>query len=346
MNESIQIPNTRMSTQPDIAAKVEFLNQPGSYPFATTSVEVVETHMSWVFLTDDIVYKLKKPVRYEFLDFSTLAQRRANCHRELELNRRLAADVYLAVVPLTLQRDGTMRIDGEGMVIDWLVKMKRLPRDRMLDQAISDGTVTEKDIGDVGRLLAEFYQRSSSVDLSTADYRSQLKANIDQAARGLLEPSFGFREQLVRSIEEALGAFIATDGHQLDARVEAGRVIDAHGDLRPEHVCLTSPPVIFDCLEFNRELRLLDTASELSFLTMECEQLGAGWISQQLWETYRELTGDVVNDDLLNFYRGYHALTRAKIAIAHFRNTVVRSPEKWKPKAEKYLRLAATAIDV
>lgn len=139
--------NTPIS-RPDasIDEKVAFLRRPEAYPSRPARVEVVETHMSWVFLTDELAYKLKKPVLYQFLDFSTVEARRLNCEREVSLNRRLAADVYHGIVSLDLGSDGNLRLGGGGTAVDWLVKMRRLPAHRMLDAAIRSDSVSAEDI--------------------------------------------------------------------------------------------------------------------------------------------------------------------------------------------------------
>jgi aminoglycoside phosphotransferase family enzyme len=127
----------------DISTKVAFLRQSASYPGHPSGVDVIQTHMSWVFLTDRLVYKLKKPVRFEFLDFSTLERRHHDCQEEVRLNRRLAQGVYLGVTPLTVDAAGRLHLNGEGEAADWLVKMQRLPRERMLDHAIATGRADE-----------------------------------------------------------------------------------------------------------------------------------------------------------------------------------------------------------
>jgi aminoglycoside phosphotransferase family enzyme len=325
-------------------AKLAFLGCPESYDCRPATVEVIETHMAWVFLTNLFAYKLKKPVQYEFLDFSTLAARKLDCQLELNLNRRLAPDVYLAVVPLTQDCQGTLRIDGRGTAIDWLVKMRKLPRDRMLDRAIRNGAATPEDVQRVGRLLSKFYCEAPRVAMSTAEYCTRLIGSIGQTRTQLLEPSFGLPRQIIESIASSLLRFVDQHALQFEERLRAGCMLDAHGDLRPEHICLERPPVIIDCLEFSRDFRLLDPASELSFLTLECDLLGATAISRLLWKTYIEQTGDAVPHELRRFHRSYHALIRARIAIRHLKDALVRTPEAWKPKAERYLRLAAEAI--
>lgn len=330
-----------MSMPWTIDDKVAFLKRPESYSCRPSSVEAIETHMAWVFLTNEHAYKLKKPVRYEFLDFSTVEARRVDCLREVQLNRRLARGVYLGVVRLTGDASGTMQIDGEGEPIDWLVKMRKLPRARMLDQAIRDGTVRDSDVRQVAKLLCDFYRRSPAAEIGPSEYVRRLENEIQGNCRELAAPSFGLPRGNLHTVVDSLRRFVQDAAELLEARARGGYVIDAHGDLRPEHICLQSPPVIIDCLEFNRDFRLLDTASEMSFLTLECDRLGGQFVSDLLWSTYLAETGDRVPKELRSFYRSHHALTRAKIAIWHLRDSNVRRPDSWKPKAERYLELAA-----
>jgi aminoglycoside phosphotransferase family enzyme len=238
-----------------------------------------------------------------------------------------------------------MRIGGTGTVIDWLVKMRKLPRERMLDRAIDAGTIGEDDVRRIGKRLGEFYRHAPPVEMTALEYRHRLTADISKNVRDLMEPSFGLTSTAVEPVAARQTTFVADHAALLDARVNGGHVVDAHGDLRPEHVCLESPPVIIDCLEFNWEFRLLDTASELSFLTLECDRLGAPrFVSELLWSSYQVETGDTAADELRRFYRSYHALTRAKIAIWHLQDDDVRRRDSWKPKAERYLMLAAAAM--
>jgi aminoglycoside phosphotransferase family enzyme len=326
--------------QPDIAAKIEFLRRSESYPEPTQSVEVVETHRSLIFLTDHYAYKLKKPIRSEVFDFSTLDVRRQNCHHEVHLNRRLAENVYLCIASITIDDKAHLAIEGDGEPVEWLVKMRKLDRDRMLDHCITNATVTPQEIESVGRLLSGFYRRAVPATWSGAHYLRQLGDSIAGARIGLLKHSFGLSLPQIDDIANGLCNFIDVHRAELIQRVRDGRVVDAHGDLRPEHICLESPPVIIDCLEFNHNLRILDTASEMSFLTQECELLGAAKIGQQLWQLYAERTTDCATDELRRFYCGYHALLRASLAIAHLCDQGIRQPEKWKPRAQRYLDIA------
>jgi aminoglycoside phosphotransferase family enzyme len=330
--------------EPDLGAKIAFLRRPDSYPEPTVSVEVVESHRSFIFLTDHYAYKLKKPVRGEAFDFSTLDARRQNCHHEIRLNRRLAENVYLSVVAITIDGNARLSIEGDGEPVEWLVKMRKLNRDRMLDHCIVNATVTPQEVESVGHLLGVFYSQSAPSTWSGGHYCRYLADSISSARVALLKHSFGLPLAQIDKVAAELSQFIEVHRAELIQRVRDGRIIDAHGDLRPEHICLESPPVIIDCLEFNHELRIMDAASEMSFLTQECELLGAAEIGQQLWQAYAERTNDYATHELRRLYAGYHAFLRASLAIAHLLEQDIRQPEKWKPKAQRYLDIACMEV--
>jgi uncharacterized protein len=334
----------RRPATPRIAEKVRFLSGPASYPHRPDRVEVVQTHMSWVFLADDLVFKLKKPVRTPFLDFSSLEARERNCRSELRLNRRLAPDIYLAVVPLTRMSDGRLALDGTGEPVDWLVKMRRLPADRMLDEAIRSGTASRPAIADVAELLAGFY---TSVDRPAVDpdflWRAQRREHAENR-RILGDVSLGLPPNRVGAVLDAMAAALAEARPALRRRALDGWVVDGHGDLRPEHVCLTEPPVIIDCLEFNSELRSLDPFDELAFLDLDCERLGAAWIGGLIIERCADALGSSPPHELFCLYRAGRALLRARLALAHLLDAEPRTPEKWKPLALDYVAIAEAAL--
>lgn len=326
---------------PGIADKVEFLSKPENYPIATQNVEVKETHMSWVFLTDTEAWKLKKPVHYDYLDFSTPEARLRNCKEEVRLNCRLAPDVYQGVVPLARDAQGGLRIGGAGEPVDWLVCMRRLPADRMLDRAITDHSYSDTDVRKVGVLLARFYSQLPPVKITPAEYRRRLTADVLADRNELLKPEYALSVDSVRSITNAQLDFLSWQAALFDARVLEGRIVEAHGDLRPEHICLEREPVIIDCLEFNREIRTLDTVSELAFLALECERLGAPLMGDRILKIYCEQTEDRPPDQLLKFYKSYHGCLRAKIALWHLRDHDVGDRMKWVNKAKIYLGLVS-----
>jgi aminoglycoside phosphotransferase family enzyme len=339
------LPHLTLDPTPGLAEKVAFLHRPESYPRSTRAVEPVETHMSWVFLTDDRVYKLKKPVRYDVLDFSTLGLRRLNCRREVRLNRRLAAEVYLGLVPLTADRRGRLELGAPSAgraVVDWLVEMRRLPAERMLDRRIADGTVTAEEIDRAGRLLAGFYRRQPPVRMTAAAYRRRFRDDIEEVRRQLGVPADTVPREQVVAVAGRLFGFLDERGALLDQRVADRRIVEAHGDLRPQHVCLTDPPAIIDCLEFEHTFRLLDPVDELSYLALECERLGAAWIGDRLLACYSEETGDRPDPALLNFYTAFRAYLRGKIAYLHIREP--GDPRPWIEKTCRYLELAAARL--
>jgi aminoglycoside phosphotransferase family enzyme len=296
--------------------------------------------MSWVFLTDRHAYKLKKPVRYDFLDFSTLKARHLDCDEEVRLNRRLASDVYLDVVALTIDPEGRLCLEGAGTPVDWLVKMRRLPSRRMLDQAIKAGAVERAEIVAVARKLSQFYQNLPPVGIGVLAYRRRLEEDLRSNLKELTQPQHRLPPSRARRIATKQLDFLGRHGALFDRRVRAGRIVEAHGDLRAEHVCLEPEPVVIDCLEFKRDFRLLDPADELAFLALDCERLGAAWVRPVLLETYGEVTGDDVPGGLVAFHGSCRALLRAKIALWHLRDRDVRKPTVWPRLARRYLKLA------
>ena len=329
--------------EPSLSDKVAYLSSAAAYG-ETGEVEAIETRMAWVFLAGDRVYKLKKPVRQPHLDYRTLDARQWACEEEVRLNRRLAGDVYLGLVRLTRERDGTFALDGAGEVVDWLVRMRRLPRARLLDNAIDAGTVSRQAIERVADMLVDFYRETEWVAVDPADRVDALAGEIGKGREILADARF---EQLAGrggAVLDALAELLGRDPGIVTARIEAGRVVEGHGDLKPEHVCLTDPPVIIDCLEFSRELRLVDPFDELSYLSMECAVLGASWIGPLLVERCAEGLDDRPPERTLAFYRAYRATLRARQSLEHLLEPKPRTPEKWLPKAEAYFAAAEDAL--
>jgi aminoglycoside phosphotransferase family enzyme len=328
-----------------IDEKVALLHKPGVYPGEVRQVEVIETHFSWVFLTERNVYKLKKPVRYHGLDLTTLAARRHNCEQEIRLNRRLAPDVYLGAVALTSTDHSGFELDGRGPVVDWLVVMRRLPAERMLDAAIRAGTVSADEVRKFSLLLAEFYRRAAPVTLDPDAYRQCFATAVQANHVELTAPAYGLPQPQIAALTRSQEHFLRAQGHLLARRARDGRIVDAHGDLRPEHICLTPDPVIIDCLEFDPELRRLDPTDELAYLALECERLGAPALGADVLRHYREATGDDCPDALIHFYTVFRACLRAKIAIWHLADCAPAERDHWSERARSYLDLAASHAD-
>jgi aminoglycoside phosphotransferase family enzyme len=331
-----------------LEAKVAALRRPDALPGSPQAVEAIETHMSWVFLTAEHAFKLKKPVRYDGLDFSTLATRRFYCSEELRLNRRLTSNVYLEVVALRQDSLGALRIGAAGTVVEWLVMMRRLPANLMLDHLLARGgaqATAQPDLRPVAAQLAAFYRRLRPAVTGTERYLRRLFRDIDDCERKLCDPELADSIEDARPLCAQLRSVLRERRGLFAARVAAGRIIEGHGDLRPEHICMETPPAIIDCLEFSAELRTLDVADELGFLGLECERLGAPRLGRGLFDVYGELSGDIPEPALIDYYQGFRACIRAGLAIWHLKEARYRGSPKWALRARHYLRLAGEHLE-
>ncbi|WP_223425411.1 hypothetical protein [Tateyamaria pelophila] len=322
-----------------ISEKVRFLSDAAAYPHGPKSVEVIETHMSWVFLADDLVYKLKKPVRYDFLDFGTIEKRCTAVFDEVRLNRRLAPDVYLSERALRIGADGRLTLNACGQAIDWMVEMRRLAQEQDLECMIASGGLTQVDVTGVADLLATFYQRLPSANTDQYTYYAQFADEAQKTEDILTDPTLELDEPLLTSALDGFWRAFEIAAPLLRHRVEKGFVVEGHGDLRPQHVFLSDPPVIIDCIEFSLRFRLVDPLDEVVFLGMECAHLGASWVAGSLMRRLNSVIGEPPND-LANFYWRYRALLRARLALLHLVLQPDRTPEKWRPLARAYVALS------
>jgi uncharacterized protein len=332
--------STASCPEPSLEQKLEFLALPSHYPEQPSGVEVIETHMSWVFLTGRYAYKLKKPVQYDFLDFRLLSARRFYCEEELRLNRRLAASVYLCIVPLTQLPTGELALAGEGNTVEWLVKMRRLPENLVLEQCLQRHSIPAGSLQMLADRLAKFYGQCQPAAVSAQQYRERLRNNIESTASDLCQMPERLPLGLIRQAANGLLALLQAQPGLFDARVQAGRIVEGHGDLRLGHVYLEDEPVIVDCLEFSIELRTLDAADDVAFLSLECERLGAPKEGELIFALYSAAASDCVPPQLLHFYQAYRACLRARIALWHLKEAQFRNSPKWKLQAQHYLELA------
>ncbi len=337
-------PDPALSACASLEDKVRFLSDPASYPHAPRTVRVVETHMSFVFIAEAKTFKLKKPVRFAFLDFSTLELREAMCREELRLNRRLAPDVYLAVRALTESPSRALTIGGAGAIVDWLVEMKSLPERQMLDVMLAENRVSRHEIDLLAQRLADFYLEAKVSAIVPADYATRFLREQRINREVLTARAFQLDHGRSTFVLDRLDARLALDRPLLEQRVRAGLVVDGHGDLRPEHVNFSDGIAIFDALEFNAELRQVDPFDEIAFLGLECAQLGAPKIGPTLAEAVAERLGVCVPMRLMPLYSASRAVLRARLAVAHLLDLAPRTPEKWEPLAARYLAIAASAL--
>jgi uncharacterized protein len=301
--------------------------------------EAIETHFAWVFLVGERAFKLRKPVRRDTMDYGTLAARRTDSEAEVRLNRRLAPDVYLRTAALVVDPAGQLSIGGVGETVDWLVEMRRLDRRQMLDAALERGDADALSLARVADLLAAFYAAAEPAITQPCLLGQRMHAQVDA------------NHLVLRTLDDDRAAMLAWRQHsiltrlevELDLRVARGCIVEAHGDLRPEHILLSDPPAVIDCLEFDRNLRILDRAEELCFLELECARLGHAPVGRWLLEQCLRRLSDDAPRSLLDYYRSHRSATRAKLYTWRAGEPDGGTPEEWRARAAQYLAIALDA---
>ena len=301
-------------------------------------VQVIETHMADVFLTAELAFKLKKPVSFGYFDHRTLAARASACNEELRLNRALAGDVYLRTVPLVLTKTG-LGIGGDGTIVDWLVQMRRLPAERMLDTLIGDpkASLSQAEVGAVVTRLAGFYRLQRSLPPPEGLYLVHLQREQAVNSENLLHMAHIVPEVPMAPVTTDLENRIDEMAPEISAREAAGLVVEGHGDLRPEHVCLIDPPVIFDRVETALELRVIDVFDEVGYLAAECALLGRPDLGDCLVQGLTNEGFAPPSAELQVTYALFRLTTRARLALDHLRDPSPATPEKWPVRARHYL---------
>ena len=297
------------------AELVSALSRAESYGSGVTQIEVVQTHVSSVFLTGDRVYKLKKPVNFGFLDFSTVELRERYCRREVELNRRLAPTMYLGVEPVVRRPDG-VRVGGDGDILDWVVVMRQLDQELLGPRMLTRGELQPDMLDAVVDQLVPFYREARTGE--GVDRFGEV-----EAIRFNTDENFNQTEEYVGKllsrerfdhIRQWTDSFYAEHGPLFQRRIDEGRIRDSHGDLHLGNIFFTRPPTIFDCIEFNERFRCGDVAVDLAFLAMDLDFHGRPELASRVVDRYVELSGDVELLDVLDFYKAYRAYVRGKIS--------------------------------
>lgn len=306
-------------------------------------VEMTQTHISVVLLGRERVLKLKKPVNFGFLDYSTLEQRRIASEAEVRLNRRLCENTYLGVQPIG-RVDGVPQLSEAGPVIDYAVLMKRLPADRMLDEMVRRDVVTEGHLDRVAHRLSEFHRtarRGPEIDAwgTWEQARRNWDENFSQTSSFVGRTIETSAYQLLRDWVEQ---WLARNRAVLDERIRGGRVVDGHGDVRGESVCVINGICIFDCIEFNDRFRCCDVASEVAFLAMDLDSLGRPDLGYYVTERYAAHAADAGLSRLLPFYRCYRAYVRGKVLSFRLDEVEFSAAEKSRAagRAAGYFELA------
>ena len=292
---------------------IQALLRPSAYPHPVDRVELIQTHVSFVLLAGDYVYKVKKAVNFGFLDFSTLAKRRYYCRQEVILNSRLCPNTYLGVVPIR-QNGSRIAIDGSGRIVEYAVHMRRLPADRMMDRLLAEGAVTTEMLERIAERLVEFH-RVAETSPHIAEYgdraiRYAWKESFRQWAPYVGQTLTAQQDRILRAFGQA---FFARHRDLLRDRVDGLRVRDCHGDLRSDAVCFTNGLCIFDCIEFNRRFRYTDVAGDVGFLAMDLDYRGHPDLAQAFVDRYVEASGDDGLSGVIDFYKCYRAAVRGKV---------------------------------
>lgn len=321
---------------------VHFLARREAYPHPITTIERRETHVSHVFLAGAFAYKLKKPVKFPFLDASTLALRKRFCLLELSLNRRLAPSVYLGMLPI-VESGGRLHLGGKGRAVEWVVKMRRLPEDRMLDKLVAARQVSRRDMGHIAEQLVSFFRRAAR---SRRIDRFGMPEQVGRLALGNLQECAPFLGTLLSEadrqlIDASYRQFLTLREPLLVRRVREGRIIDGHGDLRCENICMTDPVTIFDCVEFEAAFRGGDIANDLSFLVMDLESRGRWDLADALTRRYRRAMHDATCDQVLAFYKCHRSLVRGKVrGFAWLQHPATAAGQRIRLLSRKHFQLA------
>ena len=323
---------------------VRLLLDPASYPHPAAEIKLVQTHISYVVLAGDFVYKFKKPVNFGFLDFTTLDKRKHFCEQELLLNRRLCPDLYLGIVTVNEQA-GVLALNGPGEAVEYGVKMARMPEAGMMANFIASNKLDRAMIERIVGILVPFYEKADGgteiQKFGTAQAVSvNVLENFEQTqgfigCEGLSRQQFDTISRYAKKVlaQEAL----------FTARIAAGRIRDCHGDLYSANICFDHDRVhIFDCIEFNQRFRYCDVASDVAFLAMDLDFHGLFDLSRFFIDTFVAKSGDAGLPGMLNFYKCYRAYVRGKINLftAHAPEVDAATKKNCLDMADRYFKLA------
>lgn len=334
---------------------IQSLLDPDVYPHETRDIHLLETHISWVILTGPYAYKIKKPVDFGFLDYSTLAQRQYYCKLELSLNLRLAPSLYLGVVAITGTEDEPI-IDGPGEAIEYAVKMKQFPSGQLLSDLIANAELSTAHVDWLAKVVADFHTNiavaPADSDFGTAEAVWQpVEENFQQIRAATEETEL---LQRLADIEDWSRKEYSAIRSQLDQRKQDGFIRECHGDLHLGNIVLLDEEIVpFDCIEFNDHLRWIDVMSELAFLVMDIEDHDRRDLAWRLLNAYLERTGDYEGLGVLRFYLVYRAVVRVKVAALRLNQAGLADEDKtaihhqmgnYLALAEHYIRSRRAAV--
>ncbi len=327
---------------------IRALSDPTIYPHRPRSVQVVQTHISVIFIAGELVYKIKKPLDFGFLNFTTLEKRRYYCNQEVKLNSRFSENIYLKVLSITADEDGP-NLDGRGEEIEVAVLMRRIPHERIMINMLEQDQVTPDILNRLADRIAYFHSQAhrgpqiTSFGSTEVIYQN-LKENFEQTTRyvGLTIDQGAHSE-----ISALAYDFLSTHAHLFRQRMSGGFIRDCHGDLHLDHVVILNGIILYDCIEFNDRFRFGDTAADLGFLLMDLDYRGYPAYARQIAQRYAESSGDHQILKLLGFYKAYRAFVRGKVLGFALDEPEIAEPEKIVAvdEARNYYRLSLACLE-
>ncbi len=329
----------------DSSTLIKFMLNPDTYPFKPEKVDMLQTHISYLFIAGEYVYKVKKPVNFGFLDYSTLEKRKFYCGQEIKLNSRLSPEIYLGVSEIVSCKS-ILSLDGKGKIEEYAIKMSRLPPDMMMDRMIFDKRIDRAIIKKIADKLAAFHQ-SADVNSDISKF-GDIEIILKNANENFLQTDkfigISLTQDEYNLIKDFSHKFIDNNKPILKKRVDENKIKDCHGDLRTEHICISDKIYIFDCIEFNDRFRYGDVASEVAFLAMDLDFLGEAPLSRYFVDSYIEISGDTDIYKIINFYKCYRAYVRGKVESFQLNDPNIQPKEKEKSlnSARGHFKLASS----
>lgn len=332
-----------MSDQSEI---IEALKKSNTYQHNPSHIDLIQTHISFIFLADQFVYKIKKAVNFGFLDFVTLKNRKKFCEKELEINKILCEDMYLEIVPINKSK--IIKIKGKGKTVEYAVKMKNIPQERLMNKLIEKNRIDNKIIDQISRKIARFHNRKKSKYNSS---KSDLKVNLDPIIEINWKENFEQTKPFIGNtislkefnlIKKRIYDFIKNKERLFKKRMQNGKVRFCHGDLHSGNIFITDQIYIFDAIEFNDRLRCSDVAGDIGFLAMDLEFRKKPELAKLFIDRYIKYSKDIEIKELLTFYKCYRAYVRGKVISFKLNDSNIENKEKKQSKkdAKKYFRLA------
>lgn len=321
---------------------IDAMLKPQTYPETTGKIDLIQTHISFVFLTEKYVYKVKKPVNFGFLDFSTLDKRKLYCEKELQLNRRLCPDIYLEVV--TINKSKALKIKGEGEAVEYALKMKRLPQECIMTQLLQEGKVDKKAIDEIALIAAKFHSEAqTNAEITEVGGIKAVRFNWDEnfaQTTKYIDQTLSKADYIF--MQDKINSFMNANKALFEARMADGHVRDCHGDLHSGNIFITPKICIFDAIEFNDRFRYSDTSADVAFLAMDLDYQNRSDLADYFIAQYQKYSKDPQLQTLLPFYKCYRAYVRGKVISFRLDDPNIKGEDKQTAikDASAYFKLA------